>query len=134
MGEFASIANFVYNTYVVPAFLNDREKVTIRVHEVLRGLEGAYGLVAIHRVLCSEKFLASIALQRNPDSGSLGSESYLPSEYTFDLKPLLSQRSKHPAGAGGAGEIKSAAKPAPELPRAPKMGAVAPRHTPKSSK
>ena len=92
MGEHASIANFVYNKYVVPAFLRGDEQVTVRVHEVWRGLEGAYGLVAIHYVLCSTKFRESISL--SPEKGQVFekiSETPLPSEYAFDLRPLRSR-------------------------------------------
>jgi hypothetical protein len=118
LNEYTLIANFVYNTYVAPAFLDGAEKVTIRVHEVMRGLQSRFGLVAIHRVLGSEKFRASLSLPSQGGRGRVVGESHLPSEYEFDLKPLLSQRSiRHGvavgqleaerAGKGRAGEVGS---------------------------
>jgi hypothetical protein len=97
LSEFTSIANYVYNTYVAPAFLNGKEKVTIRVHEVLHGLDNQFGLVAVHRVLGSEKFRASLSLPVPGDQAVATPESHLPSEYDFDLKPLLSQRAMSPS-------------------------------------
>ncbi len=113
MGEFASIANFIYNAYVVPAFMSGREEVTIRVHEVLRGLESRFGLVAIHRVLSSEKFRASLSLAGHIDQPMASSDSHLPSEYVFDLRPLLSQDSMHPSRQATRAEIKGSVKSRP---------------------
>ena len=98
MGDHASIANFVYNKYVAPAFLRGDEQVTVRVHEVWHGLEGAYGLVAIHHVLSSTRFRDSLSLnvQKGQDAGR-PSALLLPAEYTFDLRPLR-LRSSPPNG------------------------------------
>ncbi len=130
MSEYASIANFVYNTYVVPAFLNGTEKVTIRVHEVLRGLESRYGVVAIHRVLGSEKFRASLSLSGHGNQGTFVAETHLPSEYEFDLKPLLSQRSMDHSAQAGQLENETAAKGSPDNIPSGDSGASAPAHAP----
>jgi hypothetical protein len=85
-----SIANFLYKTYIRPALARGEDVVTIRPHEVWRGLDGAYGLVMIHGVLSSKRFIDGFTL-----SLAHGQDSTLrlPSEYAFDLTRLRSESS-----------------------------------------
>ena len=85
-----SIAKFLYKTYIRPALARGEAVVTIRPHEVWRGLDGAYGLVMIHGVLGSTRFTNgfSLSLAHGQDSAMR-----LPSEYAFDLTKLRSDSS-----------------------------------------
>jgi hypothetical protein len=77
------VADFIYETHIVPARARGDEEITIQVHDVWKALDCIYSLGLIRNVLGSRRFCDACRLSLAPPFP----DEILPGSYTFKLQP-----------------------------------------------